>query len=168
MSAETLETARLRLRHPVAADAARLAQLINDPDVARMTTRIPHPYALEDAHDFLARCPNTLFAIDLGEEGLIGIVGFSDATVLGPEIGYWIGKPYWGRGLATEAATAAVIWAHRDWGKRCLVSGHFADNPASGAVLSKAGFLYTGEVVKQRSLARGGQVVDSRRMICLA
>jgi len=63
---------------------------------------------------------------------------------------------------------AAVVWAHRYWGKRCLVSGHFANNPASGAVLSKAGFLYTGEVTKQPSLARGGQVVHTRRMIRLA
>ena len=168
MSAETLETPRLRLRRPSAADAARLAHLINDPDVARMTTRIPHPYSLQDAHDFLSKCPDSLFAIDHREAGVIGMVGFRDVTLLGPEIGYWIGKPYWGRGLATEAATAAVTWAWRDWGKRSVVSGHFADNPASGAVLSKTGFLYTGEVVKQRSLARGGQVVDCRRMICLA
>ena len=168
MSAETLSTPRLRLRRPLAADDARQTHLITDPDVARMTTRIPHPYRLQDAHDFLAHASDSLFAIDLSEAGLIGLIGFRDATVLGPEIGHWIGKPYWGRGLATGAATAAFVWAHRDWSKRCLVSGHFADTPASGAVLNKAWFLYTGEVTKHSSLARGGQVVHTRRMIRLA
>jgi RimJ/RimL family protein N-acetyltransferase len=168
MSEETLETARLKLRRATPADAMRMAALASDPGVARMTTRIPHPYAVEDAQAFIAGCPDTVFAIDLPEEGLIGMVGFHQATRFGPEIGYWIGRPYWGRGLATEAAKAALKWAKHDWGRRSIVSGHFADNPASGAVLTKAGFLYTGEVVRQASLARGGEQVDCRRMVWLA
>lgn len=173
MSRETLETARLTLRQPVAADAPRLAALANDPEIARMTTRIPHPYALEDAKSFLERCEeeeDALFAIDDGE-GLIGMVGFQRAgmaNALGPEIGYWLGRPYWGQGLATEAASAVLVWAHESWGRRCVVSGHFADNPASASVLLKSGFLYTGEVVRQASLARGGEQVECRRMVWLA
>jgi len=173
MSTETLETPRLRLRPAKAADAPRIASLINDPDVARMSTRIPHPYSLRDAEDFLACCEaqdEKVFAIDHHEDGLVGVIGFhpsKDGAVIGPEVGYWLGKPYWGRGLATEATRGALAWAEREWGKRCVISGHFTDNPASGAVLVKAGFLYTGEVKRRSSLARG-EPVDCRMMVWLA
>ena len=62
------------------------------------------------------------------------------------ELGYWLGRPFWGAGLMTEALTAVLGWVAGGWGKRALSSGHFADNAASGRVLVKAGFLYTGEV----------------------
>ncbi len=174
MSAETLQTARLTLRAPARTDAARLAKLANDADVARMTTRIPYPYGLDDAESFLDRCGGLaegMFAIEHGEEGLIGMIGFQQLDgpdALGPEVGYWIGRPYWGQGLATEAAGAVLKWAERDWGRRCVFSSHFADNPASASVLIKAGFLYTGQVERRRSAARGGQAVDTRMMVWLA
>ena len=84
-----------------------------------------------------------------------------------PEMGYWIGRPFWGRGLATEASRAALGWARRSWGKRAILAGHFVDNPASGRVLENAGFLYTGETRRQFSLARG-EAVDTRMMLWLA
>ena len=67
----------------------------------------------------------------------------------------------------TEAARAAMAWAREQWGRRVVVSGHFADNPASGRVLEKAGFLYTGEVQPRHCHARG-QTADTRMMIWLA
>jgi RimJ/RimL family protein N-acetyltransferase len=91
---------------------------------------------------------------------------FEDGDVA-PEVGYWIGRPYWGRGYATEALEAGVIWASRNWRRRALVAGHFEDNPASGRVLEKAGFLYTGEVRKGFSRARNGEA-RTRRMVWLA
>ena len=69
-----------------------------------------------------------------------------------------------GRGLATEALTGALAWAARDWRRRYVVAGHFADNPASGRVLEKAGFLYTGEVRRGFSKARAGEA-RTRRMV---
>jgi RimJ/RimL family protein N-acetyltransferase len=169
---EAITTMRLRLREPRANDAQRLGALANDFDVARMTTNIPHPYALADADAFLARmmaldaAREALFAIDHAEEGLIGVLGFHP-TGPAPEVGYWIGRPYWGQGYATEALTAALGWAGRAWGKRWVVAGHFADNPASGRVLTKAGFLYTGVVTPQFSKARGAEA-PSRMMVRLA
>ena len=59
-------------------------------------------------------------------------------------------------------------WAARERGRRVVMGAHFADNPASGAVLIKAGFLYTGEVERRSSLGRGGEAVDSRMMVWLA
>jgi RimJ/RimL family protein N-acetyltransferase len=170
---ETITTARLRLRTPRAGDAVRLAELANDFDVARMTTGIPHPYAAADAKAFLARqaahdrARQAVFAIEHPQDGFIGVMGFHPKTPPAPEVGYWIGRPYWGHGYATEAAKAALNWARGVWGKRFVVSGHFADNPASGRVLEKAGFLYTGVVQPQFSKARGEDAA-TRMMVWLA
>jgi RimJ/RimL family protein N-acetyltransferase len=83
------------------------------------------------------------------------------------EIGYWLGRPFWGRGYMTEAVDAALLWAGDGWGRRYLLAGHFADNPASGQVLVKAGFLYTGDVVPRFSMARGEEA-PTRMMVWLA
>jgi RimJ/RimL family protein N-acetyltransferase len=181
--APRLETRRLVLRTPDAGDAERITLLASDFDVARMTTSMPHPFHRHHAESFLGRVQaldparERVFAIDLEDEGLIGIVGFHPTDVLGStvggsahvgsEIGYWIGRPYWSRGLATEAAAAALCWARRDWRRRVIVSGHFADNPASGRVLEKAGFLYTGEIQPRHCTARG-EATDTRMMVWLA
>ena len=108
-----------------------------------------------------------VFAIEHRDHGLVGVLGFHGQSPLGPEIGYWLGRPFWGQGLATEAATAALTWAREQWRRRVVVSGHFADNPASGRVLEKAGFLYTGEVQPRHSRARG-RPAATRMMVWLA
>jgi RimJ/RimL family protein N-acetyltransferase len=168
-----IETRRLVLRAPEACDAQRLAELADDWDVARMTTRMPHPYSARDAESFLAavhaqdpRRDNT-FLIEHEGAGPVGMIGlFHDGRPY-PELGYWIGRPFWGRGFASEAAEGALNWARRRWNKRAVIAGHFADNPASGRVLEKTGFLYTGEVARKHSRARGG-VVETRMMVWLA
>jgi RimJ/RimL family protein N-acetyltransferase len=170
---ETITTARLALRAPRLDDAARLAELANDFDVARMTTAMPHPYSRDDAEQFLRRMEardrarEAVFAIEHPEDGLVGVLGFHPAPECGAEVGYWIGRPFWGQGYATEAAKAALDWAGGGWGRRMVVSGHFADNPASGRVLEKAGFLYTGVVQPRRSKARG-EDAPTRMMVWLA
>jgi RimJ/RimL family protein N-acetyltransferase len=168
-----LETRRLVLRAPETPDAARIAELAGAWDIARMTTRMPHPYGPRDAQAFLAavhaqdpRRDNT-FLIEHEREGPVGMVGLFHDTAPWPELGYWIGKPFWGRGLATEAVEAALDWTARRWKKRAVIAGHFADNPASGRVLDKAGFLYTGEVVRKFSRARG-EPAATRMMVWLA
>ena len=165
-----IETARLILRRPRSADAPRLAKLLNDADLARMSQAIPHPYGLEDAESFLDQVsqadPQALFIIDHPAQGPIGAVGF-DSRGGRTELGYWLGRPFWGCGFATEAATAALGWAHRTLRRRYVMARHFADNPASAEVLIKAGFLYTGEVRPSASAARR-QTVPARMMVWLA
>lgn len=178
-----IETRRLVLRAPQAEDADRITQFAGDLDVARMTTSMPHPFHRQHAESFLARARaldparEIVFAIELEDEGLVGVLGFHPAKALGPgaggsshvapEIGYWLGRPYWGRGLASEAAAGALAWVKSAWRRRLVVSGHFADNPASGRVLEKAGFLYTGEIQPRHCNARG-QTTDTRMMVWLA
>jgi RimJ/RimL family protein N-acetyltransferase len=176
-----LETRRLLMRAPQHRDARRIAELCAEFDIARMTTRMPHPYRLEHADQFLAGVAfkdparEPIFLLEHEEEGPVGMLGFhrnpedgSDfGPEIGPELGYWVGKPFWGRGFATEAAQAALDWARKAWNKRAIVAGHFPDNPASGRVLSKAGFLYTGQVKRKPCVARG-QDTDVRMMVWLA
>lgn len=168
-----VETRRLTLRAPGPQDAGRIAALANDPEIARMTLRMPHPYGAADAEDFVAgvaaQDPRRAmtFVIEHEDQGAVGVIGLFEDGDVAPEAGYWIGRPFWGRGYATEALQGALGWASRRWRRRALVAGHFADNPASGRVLEKAGFLYTGEVRRQFSRARLGEV-QTRRMVWLA
>lgn len=168
-----VETRRLALRSPGVRDVHRLAQLANDADIARMTLRMPHPFGVQDAEDFIAgvdaQDPSRArtFLIEHEDHGPVGVIGLFEDRDVAPEVGYWIGRPFWGRGYATEALEAATVWASRAWKRRALTAGHFTDNPASGRVLEKAGFLYTGEVRKGFSRARDADAA-TRRMVWLA
>lgn len=168
-----IETRRLVLRAPGAQDIETIATLANDIDIARMTTRMPYPYSRADAETFIARAQTVdpdreaVFAIEREGCGVVGVLGLHPQGSYGPEIGYWIGRPYWGQGIASEAACAAMDWARQGWRRRVAVAGFFADNPASGRVLERAGFLYTGEVQHRLSLARG-ETAPTRMMVWLA
>ena len=168
-----IETRRLTLRAPQIDDASRIAALCGDYAVAKMTTRMPWPYSRSDADEFVARCQaqdrrkDATFVIDLENEGVVGVLGFFTPPVGHLEVGYWVGRPYWGRGLASEALQSGLAWLRNDWRKKLVVAGHFADNPASGQVLVKSGFLYTG-VVERKASAPRGEAVDTRMMVWLA
>lgn len=168
-----IETRRLALRAPERRDAARLADLANDFDIVRMTSRMPWPYGRKDAEAFIARCGqrdlsrDATFLIEVDDEGVAGCLGFFTNPEGALEVGYWIGRDWWGRGIATEALTGALAWAGRDWRKRCVTAGHFADNPVSGTVLVKSGFLYTGVTKMLDSLARG-EPAPTKMMVWLA
>jgi RimJ/RimL family protein N-acetyltransferase len=151
----------------------RAIPLINDFDIARMTARIPHPYGEAEAAAFRQileqrdGARDSLLQIETHDGELIGAVGTDRREGPFPEIGYWIARRHWGRGYATEAATAVRDWARRAFGCRAVIAGHFADNAASGRVLIKCGFLYTGEVRQRFSMARGCEV-ETRMMVWLA
>ncbi|MGZ6015079.1 MAG: GNAT family N-acetyltransferase [Phenylobacterium sp.] len=172
-----VSTERLILRGPVVTDAAAIASLANDINVAGMTGMIPHPYGLADAEAWISRAQamdwdrDANWVIEHQTFGVVGGLGFKGGGPRSngrPEIGYWMGRPYWNRGYATEAVRGALRWVKRDWRKNVVVAGHFADNPASGQVLCKAGFLYTGDVELRPSAARGGAEVATRMMVWLA
>jgi RimJ/RimL family protein N-acetyltransferase len=169
----TLTTARLRLRAPRATDAARIAALAADYDILKNTLRMPHPYRREDAEVFIESCATQdpdreqTFVLEAAREGPLGVLGFFVGERPGTELGYWIGRPYWGRGYASEAVEAALRWADGEWRRRVVWAGHFADNPISGRVLEKAGFLYTGVVESRFSRARG-EPAATRLMVRLA
>ena len=159
-----LRTERLLLNPFRAEDAARVAALAGNWKVARMTARIPHPYSEELARQWIAEQAlgdGCLCAIRLEEE-LVGAVGLERTAPGQHELGYWIGEPWWSMGIATEAAGRIVRFAIEDLGARVLNAGYLHDNPASGRVLAKCGFVLTGEVL-QWCEARG-QAVKCHRL----
>ena len=141
-----METRRLTFRAIEPADAGRIAMLAGDWDVARMTARIPYPYSAQMARDWMMSLSEGEAVHAIVFEGeLIGAVGYvpaSDGT--SAEIGYWIGKPWWGRGFATEAAGALVRHCFLEARFATLTCCHFADNPASARVIQKLGFRRSG------------------------
>jgi RimJ/RimL family protein N-acetyltransferase len=169
-----ISTERLILRGPVITDAPAVAGLCGDKNVAGMTTSMPHPYGLSDAEAWVVRAQacdwqtEALFAIEHRNFGVVGMLGFDHKRGARPEIGYALARPFWNRGYATEAVRGALKWVRRDWRRNVVVAGHFADNPASGQVLCKAGFLYTGDVERRPSRARGRDDVPTRMMVWLA
>jgi len=160
-----VETRRLALRSPQAQDVTRLAALANDYDIARMTLRMPHPFSVQDAEDFVLQVAGQdpdrarTFLIEHEDHGPVGVLGLFEAGDLGPEVGYWIGRPFWGRGYATEALEAGLVWASRNWRRRALVAGHFEDNPASGRVLEKAGYVL--EARRRQAITKDGETIDA-------
>lgn len=144
-------TQRLTLRPAWPEDATALTAAIAHESVAFKLARLPWPYTVDHAADWLkrpqGRCDLTLMI--LAHEGpkprLIGAIGIHpDAEKGGHEIGYWLTPDAWGRGYATEAGRAMLAIARHAMGLRHLHSGYFIDNPASGRVLAKLGFRHTG------------------------
>ena len=160
-----IETERLRLRPLRMSDAGRVARFAGDPGVARMILRAPTPYLECAAEGWImtlnARAPlgeDFVFAADVAGEGLVGVIG-AHKSGDGFEVGYWFGRPYWGQGYATEALCGFVSEAQS---LGALQAGHFADNPASGRVLEKGGFAYTGETAELYSLGRNARATCKR------
>ena len=137
----SIKTARLRLRPLTPSDAGDIATLAGDWDVARMTGRIRHPYSLVDADQWISKLSDDEFVRGVELDGkLIGAVGYVPNEDGSAEIGYWIGKPYWGHGFATEATRALMDHCFKRERRPRLTCGHFADNPASARVIAKLRF----------------------------
>lgn len=147
----TLRTERLVLRPFHMGDCDRVAELCADRLIADTTLLIPHPYTLRDAEAWLATHQEAFdagrslnFAVTLGGE-LVGAVGLRlEPEHSRAEIGYWIGVPFWGRGVASEAARAVVEYGLGGAGLHRVYAYHFARNPASGRVLQRAGMVREG------------------------
>ncbi len=158
-------TERLLLRPSWPEDAAELHAAIADEGIVRNLARAPWPYTIEDAADFAKlehapAFPNFLLMLRTdGTPRLIGSCGLGEYNGAA-ELGYWIARPYWGLGFASEAGRAVMKIA-KAIGHRKLVSGHFIDNPASGRVLQKLGFRSTGKSEHRRSEGRGQTVACS-------
>jgi RimJ/RimL family protein N-acetyltransferase len=147
-SIPVLETERLVLRAPQLEDAKTVAALANDRRIAENTARIPHPYKLADAKDWItsvgSRPGEQTFLVTLASGAIIGACGLELRDGTGPELGYWLGVPHWGKGYATEAVRALIDHAFTDLDLEALHAGARVTNPASRRVLEKCGFQWTG------------------------
>jgi RimJ/RimL family protein N-acetyltransferase len=148
-----ISTARLTLRPWARQDLNRLVKLGNNYAVAKNLSTFPHPYSMRDAEEWFAmQGAQFLYPDNIGgtlcialEGEAIGGIGIHPERMEHPELGYWLGEPYWGKGYATEAAAALIAYAFTEGGLNAICAGHYWDNHASGRVLTKLGFRYTVE-----------------------
>jgi len=139
----------MRLRAYSEADIAELVPLIGAREIAATTGRIPHPYTVEDARQFLAKIETdreVSLAITLGDSGrLIGGIGLRLIEQhQQAELGYWLGVPYWGKGYGTEAAREMLRYGFEQLHLHRIFATHFKQNSASGRILNKIGMRHEG------------------------
>ncbi|MEM6941830.1 MAG: GNAT family N-acetyltransferase [Pseudomonadota bacterium] len=135
-----LQTERLVFRRFMRSDAARLAELLNDIDIARWISPMPHPYTRQDADTFLDAVVGEKAApYALEHEGHL-----AGSIAVGRMLGFWLTKPLWNRGLITEAARA-LLTDHFRGGAEEVQSGFHDGNVASQRVHAKLGFVPNGQ-----------------------
>lgn len=157
-------TPRLLLRPGWQEDAHALHTAMADEGIVRNLASAPWPYEKSHAEAFLAREQDPRLPVFLafnrtrGRPLLVGGCGIGRREDGSLELGYWIARPYWGLGFATEA-TRAVMHIARASGLTGIGCSHFVDNPASGRVMRKIGFRPTGEFVRRFSAGRGEEAL---------
>jgi RimJ/RimL family protein N-acetyltransferase len=159
----TLKTCEIRSWQ--ASDLESLVKYADNRNIwINLRDRFPHPYTARDGHAFLRHMrqqqPEMAFAICVEDEA-VGGIGFQlqgDVERVSAEIGYWLGEPFWGRGIATEALVALTDYAIVTHGLTRVYAVPFAWNAASCRVLEKAGYVLEGRL--RRSAVKGGSVTD--------
>lgn len=148
-----LQTQRLILRAFTLADASRVQELAGERDVAKMTYLLPHPYPAGLAETWIGSHAENL---KKDKEAIFALVEKATQTLIGSmglrlvrehekaEVGFWIGKPYWGKGYATEALRAVIEFGFKELKLNRIFGLHFGENPASGRVMEKVGMKYEG------------------------
>ena len=159
-----MKTERITLRHWLDTDAKALYKYASDPEVGPRAGWQPHK-SEEESLEIIRTVFNnpTTWAIVWNETGeAIGAIGYGPSCDCSlparegePTVGYWVGKPYWGKGICTEALRLMIAHIRETTVIRSLISGHFTDNHASGRVMEKCGFVATGENVFDNSLHLG-------------
>jgi RimJ/RimL family protein N-acetyltransferase len=162
------EAVRVRLDLPRADDLADLVYLANNKTVAANLATMPHPFSAHDGRAMITkaglhRANNAIFAIRLKSTGrIIGIARYAVMEAGGPvHVGYWLGEPFWGQGLATEAVHTLVDHAFTHHEITELQGSCRVTNPASRRVLIKSGFQYRDQAMI-RSVGAGGSVPIER------
>lgn len=165
-----LLTARLKLRPFSAADAPALVALLEDGVVGRLTAHIPYPYGLEQAHAFIQAQElrrqtrsGVALALERSTDGrLVGAVGFGLEEKEDPELGYWLGQEFWRQGLMEEAVRRLTRHLLGELGHGRIWAKVHPDNQASFALLTKLGFLPSGDVACHQTCR--GESVTARRL----
>lgn len=168
----SLLTERLALRPCRERDVPALVALAGDLRIAATTGTVPHPYTPAAAHGWLASHAPAWIAdsqihfaiVDRSLDELRGVISLRREGEGIANVGYWIGVPYWGQGLATEACATLVAFGFDHWALRAINGRHLPENPASGRVLLKNGFIRQGRVRALFPLRGGEEELDSYQL----
>jgi RimJ/RimL family protein N-acetyltransferase len=149
-------------------DKARLAELANNRKIwNNVRDAFPHPYAVSDAEYFIGTTfkdePQRIFAIEYEGQlcGMTGLHQQEDVYRLSAELGYWIGEPYWGKGIATQAVELMTQYGFRKLDLVRIYAGVFSYNAGSMRVLEKNGFTLEG--ILKKAVYKNGQMWDEHR-----
>ncbi|RRB04650.1 GNAT family N-acetyltransferase [Larkinella rosea] len=149
-------------------DAESIAQLANNRALwLNLRDRMPHPYTLADAIWFIETALKGDLSLVFGVyengnfAGVAGVVMQTDIHRLSGEIGYWLGEPYWGRGIATAAIRQLIQYTFANTDLIRLFAGIFAYNKASMRVLEKNGFVL--DIIQRAAVYKNGKIVDEYR-----
>lgn len=157
-----IETPRLVLRAPIRGDVPDLVKLADNKAIADKLSRLPNPYTRADGIGFVEiiaqRADERPYAITLDDQ-FIGVVGFHLVVGQLPEIGYWLGEPYWGRGIMSEAVKGLIEAAFATHLFPRIKGRALASNAGSLNVMRKAGFIRTGEGTDAAGTNMGRPVV---------
>ena len=166
-----LETKRLWLRWPRAADAESIVRFAGDPEVALKTAAIPYPYTRSHAESFILEARNgnaqgkqLILALTLKSQPheAIGVISAHGAPERGTTtLGFWLGRPFWGQGLMGEAAAAFVDLLFTVTGVQQIDASALQANEASLHIQKKLGFVSLG-VGSVDAPARGGELTVER------
>jgi RimJ/RimL family protein N-acetyltransferase len=162
----TLTTERLVIRPFALDDAVEVQRMAGDKEIASTTLNIPHPYEdgiaeawIETHQSKYEKAETVTFAVTSRETGqLIGAIGLVIKEHERGEMGYWIGRPYWNLGYATEAARAILEFGFGDMHLDKITASHIGRNLASGRVMQKAGMSYEG--CSRQHVKKCGQFED--------
>ena len=160
-------TKRLAVRAARLEDATAVAARANDRRIAENTARIPYPYKLADAEQFIAGASKkgeAAYLVTLRDGTIVGACGLMFHYDDTPEIGYWLGVPYWNKGYATEALHALIDYAFTDLTHDAVQAGARVTNPASRRVLEKCGFQWTGVGLYRINSIKSSAPIDRFRL----
>ena len=164
---DLIETSRLILRSLTLDDALKVEEYASDYDVAKTTLNIPHPYPEGGAREFITSILEAerngkiaIFAITKKEDNsLIGLINITGTNAnRRAEIGYWIGKPFWGKGYGTEAARAVIKYGFEELNHNRIYALAFTDNPGSWRIMEKSGMKHEG--ILRQHVIKDGRPVD--------
>ncbi len=162
-----IQTKDFVLRPMQLSDAANIAKLANNRRISRNTLAMPYPYKLTDAKAWLRRsikeaqakdCDFVRFAIEINEQ-LVGCIELREIEWPKAELGYWLGQPYWGKGIMTKVVKEVANYGFKQFGLRRIQAKVFTFNPASKRVLEKAGFKLEG--ILKKDVAKNNKLLDN-------
>ncbi|NRD72886.1 GNAT family N-acetyltransferase [Shewanella sp. VB17] len=153
---QNIETERLVLRPFKLSDSKRVSELAGDKQIAEMTENIPHPYNESIAKNWIlgsealfAESKGIVYAITFKQKDeIIGAVSFPKLVDGSGVLGYWVGVPFWGVGIAYEAAAALVEYGKQHYGLNKLEVTHLTENKRSKSVVRKLGVPYVKNKIK--------------------
>ena len=149
MLMKEIRTERLLIKTPEIDDKFELTQLINDKDVIKWLSEIPFPYTLNHAEEFIERSRERVLKQEsynfmiFQDKKMIGGIGLSEFNNKSCQVGYWLGKKYWGNGFATEALKSILDFGFDQLNLEKIYAAYKIGNEGSIRVLNKSGFEYS-------------------------